>query len=344
MDMAKIARRHCGVSRVLLLALLGMSAPAHADSVADFYRGKTVQIFVGLSPGGEYDVHARLVARHLGRHIPGNPTIVVQNMPGAGGLLMANHFYNLAPKDGTALGVVSNGLLAQQAVGLRNVQYDAGKFQWIGAISPMVQIFGVWRATGVTSLAETRSKEIVVGTTGRGNASYSFPMVLKDIYGAQLKLVTGYRGGNDINIAMERGEVGGRVTTWSSWKVTHPSWFADDLVRVLAYAGPRPKDLQNVPSLEDVMPTSEDRQVVHLLMSGAQLGRPFVAPPGVPAERILAVRAAFRGTMTDPAFVKEATASNIEIEPVSGEVMQAVVSKALGTPAALRERAFRLLE
>ena len=342
--MARIVRFHRRGWLVLLLALLGTSASAQADAVADFYRGKTVQLLVGVNPGGEYDVHARLLARHLGRHIAGNPTIIVQNMPGAGGLAMANYLYNLAPKDGSALGVVSNGLLAQQAAGLSNVRYDAGKLQWIGSISPMVQIFGVWRTSGVTSLAETRAKEIVVGTTGRGNASYSFPMVLKELYGAQLRLVTGYRGGNDVNIAMERGEVGGRVTTWSSWKVTHPSWFANELVRVLAYAGPRPKDLTNIPALEDVVPTPEDREVVRLLMSGAQLGRPLAAPPGVPMERILALRSAFHQTMTDPAFVQEATASNIEIDPVSGAEMQRVVGGALATPAALRERALRLLE
>jgi tripartite-type tricarboxylate transporter receptor subunit TctC len=265
-------------------------------------------------------------------------------MPGAGGLLMANYLYNLAPKDGSTLGVVANGSLAQQAVGLSNVRYDASKLQWIGSISPMVQIFGVWRTTSVTSLEETRSKEIVVGTTGRSNASYSFPMALKELYGAQLRLVTGYRGGNDVNIAMERGEVGGRVTTWSSWKVTHPSWFANELVRVLAYAGPRPRDLPSIPALEDVVPTPEDRQVVRLLMSGARLGRPLAAPPGVPMERILAVRSAFHQTIADPAFVKEAAASNIEIDQVSGDEMQRVVSGALGTSADVRERALRLLE
>lgn len=328
----------------MLLSLLGMHASAQADAVADFYSGRTVRILVGVSPGGEYDVHARLMARHLGRHIPGNPTIVVQNMPGAGGLAMANYLYNLAPKDGSTLGVVANGSLSQQAVGLRNIQYDAGKFQWIGSISPTVQIFGVWRTAGVTSLEETRTKEIVVGTTGRGNASYSFPMLLKELYGAQLKLVTGYRGGNDINVAMERGEVGGRVTTWSSWRVLHPSWFVNDLVRVLAYAGPRPKDLPDIPALEDVVPTSDDRQVVRLLMSGAGLGRPLAAPPGVPMERASALHAAFHRTMTDPLFIKEAGASSIEIDPVSGDEMQRIVSEALGTPAALRERAFRLLE
>jgi tripartite-type tricarboxylate transporter receptor subunit TctC len=342
--MAKMVGLHQNGRHVLLLALLGISGPAHADAVSDFYRGKTIQMLVGVNPGGEYDVHARLLARHLGRHIPGNPTIIVQNMPGAGGLAMSNYLYNLAPKDGTTLGVVQNGSLSQQAVGIRNVQYDTGKFQWIGSISPMVQIFGVWQTTGITSLAETRSKEIAVGTTGRGNASYSFPMVLKELYGAKLKLVTGYPGGNDINVAMERGEIGGRVTTWSSWKVLHPAWFTDKLVRVLAYAGPRPKDLADVAALEDIVPTLEDRQVVRLLMSGAQLGRPLAAPPGVPIERMSAIRAAFHRAMTDPAFVKEAGASSIEIDPVSGDEMQRVVSEALGTPAALRERAFRLLE
>jgi tripartite-type tricarboxylate transporter receptor subunit TctC len=179
--MARIVRLDRSGWLVLLLALLDTSASARADAVADFYRGKTIQMLVGVNAGGEYDVHARLLARHLGRHLPGNPTIIVQNMPGAGGLVMANYLYNMAPKDGSTLGVVANGSLSQQAVGLGNVRYDAGKFQWIGSISPMVQIFGVWRTSGVTSLAETRSKEIVVGTTGRGNASYSFPMVLKEL-------------------------------------------------------------------------------------------------------------------------------------------------------------------
>ncbi len=328
----------------ILLALLSLNVSARADDVADFYREKTMRILVGVSPGGEYDVHARLIARHIGRHIPGSPTVVVQNVPGAGGLVMVNQLYNVAPKDGSTLGLVPNGLLAQQAAGLRNVQYDAGKLQWIGSISPMVQIFGVWRAIGVAKLDETKAKEVVVGTVGRGNASYSFPMILKEFYGAKLKIVTGYRGGSDINLAMERGEVGARVTTLSSWKVTHPSWFVDGLVRILAYAGPRPKDLANIPSLEDVASTPEDRLVVRLLMSGAGLGRPLVAPPGMPTERVMAIHAAFLKTMTDPAFIRDASASNVEIDPVSRDDMQRIVGEALGTRAAVRERAVRLLE
>jgi tripartite-type tricarboxylate transporter receptor subunit TctC len=208
----------------------------------------------------------------------------------------------------------------------------------------MVQIFGVWRATGVSRLEDTRTKEIVVGAVGRGNASYSFPMILKELYGAKLKIITGYRGGSDVNIALERGEVGGRVTTLSSWKVTHPSWFANDLISVLAYAGPRAKGLSGIPSLEEAVPTNEDRLVVRLLMSGAALGRPLAAPPGVPKERVAAMRVAFQQTMSDPLFLKDAGLSNVDIDPVSGHDMRRVVGDALRTPAALRARARRLLE
>ena len=204
-----------GTLAALVAALiLAASPPARADAVADFYRGKTVNVLIGVASGGEYDLHARLVARYIGKYIPGNPTVVAQNMTGAGGLRMANYLYEVAPKDGTAIGMLANTFPAMQAVGVGGIQFDAAKFNWIGSISPTVETMAVWRTAGVTTIEDARAREVVAGATGRGAITYMLPAMLNEIIGTKFKIVTGYPGGNDVNLAMERGEVGARNNTW----------------------------------------------------------------------------------------------------------------------------------
>ncbi len=220
--------------------------------VADFYKGKTVNLLIGVGVGGEYDLHARLSGRYIGKHIPGNPTVVPQNMTGAGGLKMANYLYTVAPKDGTSLGMMANNFPMMQAVGANGVQFDATQMAWIGSIAPTVETMGVWHTAGVNSVEDARNKEVVAGASGRGAITFTFPTAMNEFLGTKFKIVTGYEGGNAINLAIERGEVQARNNTWSSWKVTKADWLRDKKIVIIAQAGPKAKDLPGVPSLTEL--------------------------------------------------------------------------------------------
>jgi tripartite-type tricarboxylate transporter receptor subunit TctC len=326
----------------LLLSLVtGQSAPA--DPVADFYRGKTINVLIGVGAGGEYDLQARLVARHIGKHIPGNPTVVAQNMTGAGGLKMLNYLYGVAPKDGTQIGMIQNAFPALQAVGHPGVQFDAGKMNWLGTIAPVVETMAVWHTTGIKSIDDLRKRETVAGASARGAITYFYPAMMNELLGTKFKIVTGYPGGNAINLAMERGEVEARNNTWSSWKATRPAWLAEKKITVVAQAGPRAPDL-DAPSVEALARNAEERQLIELVVSGTQLGRPMATNAGVPAERVAALRAAFAATMKDAEFLAEAKKLNFEVNPVPGERMQQIVGKVLATPQPIAAKAKGLLE
>jgi tripartite-type tricarboxylate transporter receptor subunit TctC len=322
-----------------LVALLAMALPARADPVADFYRGKTVHVLVGVGAGGDYDVHARLLARHLGKHIPGNPAVIPENMTGAGGLKMANFLYELAPRDGTQIGVIGNYFPALQAAGGRGVSFDTGRFGWLGSLTRESQTMAVWHTTAVKTIDDARRREIVAGASARGAITYSFPAMMNAFLGTRFRIVTGYSGGNDINLAMERGEVEARTNSWQSWKVNRASWLREGKIAIIAYGGHRSNELRDVPMMEDIAVNDEDRQVLRLLTLGPTLGRPFAAPPGVPTERITALRAAFAATARDPELLAEAANAGMELEPLGGEAIQALVANVLRTPRTIAERA-----
>ncbi len=343
MTAAHAIPRACAALGLGVWLAAAAAQPAAADAVADFYRGKTINVYIGVGVGGEYDLQARLVARHIGKHIPGNPTVVSQNMTGAGGLRMANYLYNVAPKDGTAIGMIANAFPAMQAVGTAGVQFDASKMGWIGSMAPSVETMAVWHTAGVRSIEDAKQKEVIAGATGRGATTFTYPQIMNEILGTKFKIVTGYPGGNQINLAMERGEVQARNNTWSSWKATKPAWVRDKQIHVIAQAGPRAKDL-DAPSVESLARTPEDRQFVELVMSGTRFGRPLATNAGVPAERVAALRAAFDATMKDPAFLAEAKSMNFEVDPVRGETMQTVVDRLLATPRPVAARAKAMME
>jgi tripartite-type tricarboxylate transporter receptor subunit TctC len=326
----------------VLLASLA-AAPARAQSVADFDRGKTVNVLIGVGVGGEYDLQARLVARHLGKHIPGNPTLVPQNMTGAGGIKMANYLFAQAPRDGTTIGMLGNNFAATQAVGGQGVQFDVRKFRWLGTIAPVVETMAVWHTAGVKTIEDVRRKEVVAGASGKGAITFIYPSMMNELLGTKFKIVTGYAGGNEINLAMERGEVQARNNTWSSWKATKAAWLKDGKISVIVQAGPRAPDL-DVPSVEDLARTPDERKVIELVVSGTRLGRPMAATPDVPEDRLAALRAAYRATMADPAFLAEAANLNFEVAPVYGEDMQKIVGEVMSTPKELAARARHLLE
>jgi tripartite-type tricarboxylate transporter receptor subunit TctC len=325
-----------------LVLLLGAGGSAQAQSSAEFYRGKTINVYIGVGVGGEYDIQARLVARHIGKHIPGNPTVVPQNMTGAGGLRMINYLYNVAPKDGTNVGMIANASVAMQATGIAGVQFDAAQMQWLGSIAPAVETMAVWHTAGIRSLDDVRKKQVVAGASARGAITFIYPEMMNEFLGTKFKIVTGYPGGNQINLAMERGEVEARNNTWSSWKATKPDWLKEKKITVIAQAGPRAPDL-DAPSVVDAARTPEERQLIELVTSGTQLGRPF-ATNAAPADRVAVLRAAFAATMKDPEFLTEAGQLGFEVDPVLGEKMQKIVEKVLATPKDVAAKAKGLLE
>jgi tripartite-type tricarboxylate transporter receptor subunit TctC len=320
-----------------------ISTAALADPVADFYRGKTITILIGVGAGGEYDLQARLVGKYLSRYIPGNPTVVEQNMTGASGLKMINYLAGVAPHDGTYIGMIQNGLPALQVVGLDGVQFDAAKFNWLGAMAPVVETIAVWHTADVTTVDGARQKEIVTGSTARGSITYTFPQMMNELFGTKLKLVTGYTGGNEINLAMERGEVEARNNTWSSWKATRPDWLRDKKISVIVQSGPRAPDL-DAPLVRDLATTDEQRSIVDLVFSGCALGRPLAITPGVPADRVAALRSAFDQAVKDPEFLADAKAANFDVDPIHGIDMQKTIAHILDTPPALAAKARHLLD
>ncbi len=332
------------VAAILVLPVSAILTPALAQSTDDFYRGKSVNVFIGVGVGGLYDLSARFVARHIGRHIPGNPALVPQNMTGAGGVTMVSYLAEVAPKDGTNIGIIGNNFPAMQAAGSDTIRTDLGKFLWIGSISPLAGVMSVWRTAGASTIADAQRMELIAGASARGADTYSMTVMLNEFLGTKFKIVTGYKGGNEINLAMERGEVQARYNFWSSWKTTRPEWLKNGDVKLLAYMGPRPADLPDIPAVTDLVNSEDDKAVVNLIISGTRLGTPLAFAGGVPADRLATMRAAFLSMTKDPEFLKEAEKLKMEVDPVTGEAMQKIVAEVLATPKHLAAKARTILE
>ena len=323
----------------MLVALWLAVSPAHAESVADFYRGRTINVLIGVNVGGGYDFEARLLARFMRAHIPGNPLLVPQNVIGAGGIKMANYLYSIAAQDGTAVGMFPSTLVAAQAVGTDGVQYDANKFAWLGSITTSPVTLAVWRDSPVRSLDDARRQQVVVAASNKGAITYTFPHMLNELLGTKFKIVSGYQGNSTMTVAMERGEVQGVTNSWDSWKSFNPAWVREGKIRVLVQTEPKAKDLPDIPSVQELARSVSDRQVMALIVSGDALGKPLAASPNVPPERVQALRDAFEATIRDPAFIEAAAAARVEINPISGTALQATVARVLATPQDLAERA-----
>lgn len=322
------------------LGLVNKAAAQNADPVAAFYKGKNFNMLVGVSAGGAYDLTLRLVARHIVKFIPGQPTAVPQNMTGATGLVMANYLYNVAPKDGTYMGLIQNGLPTFQAVGMPGVQFDATKLEWIGSPAPTIETMIAYKKrTGVSDIETARKQEVIVGSIGSSGITYMYPQMLNDMAGTKFRMVPGYTGSGALNLAMERGEVDARNNSWGSVKANKPNWITDGDIAVLTYSGRRQKDLAKVPHLEDIIKDKTDLAVFKVVTAGSQLGHPFAMAPGVPADRLAAVRKAFAEMIKNPAFLKEAAAAQIVPDFVDPEEMRQVVAELFSTPQELRDRA-----
>jgi tripartite-type tricarboxylate transporter receptor subunit TctC len=315
--------------------LVAASVPAQAQSVAEFYRGKTVTLTVGYSAGGGYDTYARILARHMGKHLPGNPNIVVQNAPGAGSMRAANSLYNVAPKDGTAFGMFGRGIALEPLIGTSPAQFEASKFLWLGSGTEEAAVVAIRAGAGISNWADMLTKPFTVGGEGTGSDPDVYALLLKNVFGVKLKLVSGYPGTTEMALAVERGEVDGRASwSWTSLKSLKPEWIAkktiDIPVQLNMHSSP---DLKDVPLIGDFAKTERQRQIMKLVISRQVMGRPFMAPPGLPADRAAALRTAFDETMKDPEFVKEATGRGQEVNPVSGADIDKLIEGLYQTPA-----------
>jgi tripartite-type tricarboxylate transporter receptor subunit TctC len=318
---------------------------SHAQTPAEFYKGKTLDIYIGYTVGGGYDLYARLLARHIGEHIPGKPTVVPRNMEGAGSLRLANWLYNAAPKDGLSIGTIARGAAFDPLLIKSPAQFDAQKFNWIGSMNDEVSLCVSWKDTGVTKFEDLYDKPLVVGGTGASADDDQFPRALNSVLGTKFSVVTAYRGGSDVVLAMERGEVKGRCGwSWSSLVAAHPHWVKDKTINLLAQLSlAKHTDLPDVPLILDFAKTDEQRQILKLIFSRQVMGRPFLAPPDVPEDRVAALRKAFMDTMKDPAFLAEAQKAKLEITPVSGADLQKLVQDIYAQPKEIAERASKAL-
>jgi tripartite-type tricarboxylate transporter receptor subunit TctC len=329
----------------LVLAALLVTA-ARAQSVADFYRGKTIDLNIGYSVGGGYDLYTRLIARRLGQHIPGNPTVVPKNMEGAGSLRLANYLYSAAPNDGTAIGAVSRGAAFDPLLNEKGARFDASKFSWIGSANNEVSVCVARPSSGMTKFNDLVTNELTIGSTGAADDTYQFPALINAVLGTKFKIVTGYPGGNDVSLALERGEVQGRCGwSWSSIKTTRVNWVRDKRIIVLVQmALSKHPDLPDVPLIMDLAKTDEQRQIFKMIFARQTMGRPYVAPPGVPADRLAALRQAFMDTMADKEFLSEAEQNKFEINPVSGEQLEALVKEIYQTPPEVAKKAAAMVQ
>ncbi len=318
------------------LAIIAVAAamPARAQSVADFYRGKNVSLLIGFSPGTGYDIYGRVVARFLGRHIPGNPNIVPQNMPGAGSQRSAQYLYNVAPKDGSVIGLMSRSMPVEPLVG--DAQFDGRRFTWVGNVASDVNsLCATWHAAGIKSWSDVVSKPFVLGGQGPGSDLDNFALLMRNVFGAKIKLVSGYPGGSEVNLAMERREIDGRCGwSWDSIKGTRPEWLRDKKIDLLVVFALRkaPDVPAEVPMVMDKAANEEQRQVLRVHLAAQALGRPFAAPPGIPDDRKAALRAAFDATMKDPDFVAEAARVKLEVSPSTGAEMDKLIGDIYATP------------
>jgi hypothetical protein len=326
-------------SGLLVAALVAAATPATAQSVRDFYAGKQITVIVGAGAGGGYDLQARLMARHLGKHIPGNPTFIVQNMPGAGSLAAANHIYNAAPADGSVLALIQRGMLLVRLINPSGVRFELDKLNWIGSLNSETGVVLSWHTSDVRTTKDLFDKELIVGGIV-GVDPETTPRLLNALIGTKFKIVSGYNTTAQIALAIERGEVHGIADwSWSSVKAVRPDWLRNKKVNVLMQVGlHKEPELPNVPFALDFVRNDADRKVMELNFTQKTAARPIVAPPGVPADRVAALRAAFAALAKDQEFLADAERSKLEIAPVPAEEVDRVVRLITSTPSAIAER------
>jgi tripartite-type tricarboxylate transporter receptor subunit TctC len=317
---------------VAALAAFFVCASAAQAQTVDF-SGKTITVVSSFAPGGGYDTYGRLFAAHLSQHLTGRPTVIVKNMPGAGGLLGANYLFNVAPRDGTTVGLVPQTVVIAQVLGGATVKFDAQKFNWIGRINSNVEVEQTWYTSGIKTIADAKSAPVVVAGTGPDSSSVVFPRLLNDTLGTKFKVVSGYSGDSMAALAMERGEVQGMVRPWSVTKTVRPEWLRDRKINLIVqYAGKRHRELSDVPAVVDLAQNDTQREIYALYASGSDIGRSLVAPPRLPPDIVQALRSAFNETMKDRAFLAGIKTNALDFDPLDGNELQTIVRRAAAVP------------
>jgi tripartite-type tricarboxylate transporter receptor subunit TctC len=330
---------------IAFFALL-LCAPAFAQNdAASFFKGKTLRILVGSGVGSGYDITARTLARHLPDHIPGHPLVIVQNQPGAGGMTMTNALYASGPFDGTVIGAPFNGTPTMPLLQPQIARFDADKLIYLGSTNRETQVMYVWHTVPIYKLDDAKKTEVIMGAQAPGSTQYDYPTLLDRLLGYKFKLVTGYQSTPKIHLALESGEVQGTIANWSTLRALNANWLTEKKIRLIVQWGIKKlPEIGDVPSIFDYLSTDADRAAVKLMVARLEFGRPFFVPPGVPADRVAALRAAFDATVKDPAFLAEAAKEKLDIDPLSGAEVQNLVEEVAHTPPDIVARVRAALE
>jgi tripartite-type tricarboxylate transporter receptor subunit TctC len=316
-----------------------VASQAMAQTPEQFYAGKTIDFVIGYPPGGSNDVLGRLVARHLGKHVPGHPTVVPKNQPGAGSFLAVNQIFNVYPKDGTVIGIGAPTMPLDEKLGTQGVRFKTAELNWIGRLDSLINIVFMWKTSPVKTFADAQKIESTLSGTGVGSTVSIYPTVMNNVFGTKFKLVMGYKGSNEAMLAVERGEVEGHSTSWTALKVAHPDWIRDKSVSLLVqFSLTRHADLPDLPTAVDLARNEEERQVLSAIMNAAEVGTAFFTTPAVPADRVSALRRAFDATMRDPELLAEAQKIKVGVSPMAGEALQKRVVEVSDLSPALLEK------
>ena len=308
--------------------ILSLSVPASAQTPEQFYAGKSIDLVVGYPTGGSNDTWSRILARHIGKHIPGKPSVIVKNMPGAGSFVALNNIYNVLPKDGTIVALGAPTAPLDEKFGTKNVRFKTAEFNWVGRIDSLINIVFMWHTSPVKTFAEAQRRESTLSGTGVGSLVSIFPTVTNNVLGTKFKLIMGYKGSRDAQLAVERGEVEGHSTSWTAVKVAHPDWRPAKKISVLVqFALKKHPELAEIPTVVELARNDEERQILRAVMNASEIGTAYFTSPGVPADRVSALRRAFDTTMKDPEFLAEAAKLKLGVNSITGEELQKAVAE-----------------
>lgn len=334
--------------KFVMAAAVGLGATLAGNGVLAqpaFFAGKTIEIWIGADVGGGYDTNARLVARYIPEHIAGKPTLLPKNMPGGGSLRAANAVYNAAPKDGTVIGAPSRSVMTMPLLGVEAAKLDVTKALWVGSVASEDSTCVAWSTTGIKTLADAQNKKLIVGTSGPGSSTHTYALLIQNLFDAKFHLITGYPGGKETQIALERGEVEGTCGSYSSLKTQKPEWVREKKVNFLVLIGAnRDPELPDVPTVLELSTTDEQRNLLKIVLAPQTAGRPLFLPPDVPADRVTILRRAFDATMKDQRFVADAKKIGLEVNPITGEQIQKIAQDVYGLPREVVAKAKTYLE
>jgi tripartite-type tricarboxylate transporter receptor subunit TctC len=324
---------------LLWVSITGLSVSASAQHAAAFYKGKNIDLVIGYPPGGSNDAYGRLIARHLGKHIAGQPAVVPKNMPGAGSFLAVNTIANISPKDGTVLGIGAPTLTLDEKLGTQGARYKTSELNWVGRVDSLINMVFTWKTSPVKTFAEAQKTQVTLAGTGAGSTVSIYPTVMNNVFGTKFKLIMGYKGSNEAMLAVERGETEGHSTSYTALKIAHPDWLRDKSVSILVQFGlQRHPEMPDVPTAVELARNDEERKILSAITAASEIGTAFFTTPGVPAERLSELRRGFDAMTKDPEFLAEAERSKLSIDPITGEELQNLVAEVNNLPPDLVEK------